>query len=320
MAKVSIIIRSYNEEKHIGRLLTGIMQQIFEPVEIILVDSGSTDGTLSIAGEYPVKVLSIRPEEFSFGRSLNIGCRAATGDFLVIVSAHVYPEYTDWLEKLIRPFSDPKVALVYGKQRGNRDTKFAEHQVFANWFPDQPVAKQDHPFCNNANTAIRASLWDQRQYDETLTGLEDIDWAKWALAAGYDIAYQEDAGVIHVHDEKPLETYNRYRREAIAFKRIFDDEKFSFKDFVVLGSTNILSDYKIALHEGVFLDRWFESLSFRLMQFWGTYRGFKQSGRVSSRLKRKFYYSNHARRAPKASYFSRHGRKRINYDAKELNR
>ena len=68
---VSLIIRCYNEEKHIEKLLNGIMQQALEKIEIILVDSGSTDSTLSIAAAYPVKIVSIDPNEFTFGRSLN---------------------------------------------------------------------------------------------------------------------------------------------------------------------------------------------------------------------------------------------------------
>ncbi|NEQ09520.1 MAG: glycosyltransferase, partial [Moorea sp. SIO4E2] len=66
MPETSIIIRCYNEEQHIGRLLSGIMQQTIQDVEIIVVDSGSTDATPSIASRYPVKLLSIKPEEFSF--------------------------------------------------------------------------------------------------------------------------------------------------------------------------------------------------------------------------------------------------------------
>ena len=120
--KCSVVIRCYNEEEHIGRLLTGIMQQTVQDVEIIIVDSGSTDATLSIASRFPVRILSILPEEFSFGHSLNSGCRAATRDFVVIASAHVYPLYKDWLERLLYPFKNPQVGLVYRKQRGGKRT------------------------------------------------------------------------------------------------------------------------------------------------------------------------------------------------------
>ena len=317
MKKVSIIIRCYNEEKHIGRLLAGVTRQSLDDIEIIIVDSGSSDATLSIARRFPVKILKIGPSEFSFGRSLNKGCRVAKGEFIVAASAHVYPVFTDWLEKLIEPFADPDVALVYGKQRGNQNTKYAEHQIFANWFPDRSNFQQDHPFCNNANAAIRASLWKQRAYDETLTGLEDIDWSKWALESGYRIVYREDAVVIHVHNEKLLKTYNRYRREAIAFKRIFDNEKFNFKDFVILFPTNVINDFKNAFREGVFSKRWAEVVSFRLMQFWGTYRGFRRSGRLTSRLKRKFYYSNHVHGRGDLPVRYANNRLQINYDSEE---
>ena len=104
---VSIVIRCYNEERHIGRLLSGIMQQTLSDVEIVVVDSGSTDATLTIAARYPVRVVSMTPEEFSFGRSLNRGIEAASGDHIVICSAHVYPTYRDWLERLLAPFADP---------------------------------------------------------------------------------------------------------------------------------------------------------------------------------------------------------------------
>jgi cellulose synthase/poly-beta-1,6-N-acetylglucosamine synthase-like glycosyltransferase len=100
-----------------------------------------------------VRILSIRPEQFSFGRSLNLGCSAASGEFIVIASAHVYPVYKDWLEQLLAPFVDPDVALVYGRQRGNEQTKYSEQQIFVRWFPAQSCPRQEHPFCNNANAA-----------------------------------------------------------------------------------------------------------------------------------------------------------------------
>ena len=121
--KVSIIIRCLNEEKHIGRLLAGILEQDHDQVEIIVVDSGSSDATLSIASRFPTRVIHIKPEEFSFGFALNKGCEAATGEILLFASAHVYPIFKDWLTQMLSPFSDEKVALVYGKQQGDERGK-----------------------------------------------------------------------------------------------------------------------------------------------------------------------------------------------------
>lgn len=288
--KISIVIRCFNEQQHIGRLLQGITQQTLRDVEIIVVDSGSTDGTIVTARKYPVKLLSIRSEDFSFGRSLNLGCQATTAEFIVIASAHVYPIYDDWLEKMAASMSDPQIALAYGKQRGHPNTKYSEHQVFTHWFPEQPNPRQDHPFCNNANSIIRRSLWEQMPYDEELTGLEDLDWATRILAQGYRLAYVPEAEVIHVHNETWTQIRNRYRREAIAFKRIFPHEHFYFRDFIRLLTTNTISDYYYALYENVIHRHLFSIPMFRLMQFWGTYQGYRHRGPITKQLRQTFYY------------------------------
>ena len=295
--RCSIVIRCYNEEQHIGRLLSGLMQQTVQDIEIIVVDSGSTDRTVEIARQYPIKLVSIRPDEFSFGRSLNLGCQAAVSKYIVIASAHVYPVYQDWLEHLLQPFTNPNIALVYGKQRGNDITKYSEHQIFAAWFSDHSNPNQDHPFCNNANAAIRRSLWEQQPYDETLTGLEDLDWAKRITQQGYRMAYSAEAEIVHVHHETPQRIYNRYRREAIALKHIFPQEHFTLWDFVRLFTINTLSDYYHAFHDRVLPKNLSSIPVFRWMQFWGTYRGFTQRAPLTSQLKQTFYYPRGLKRS-----------------------
>ena len=227
----SIVIRAYNEDKHIARLLEGIKQQTVQDVDVILVDSGSTDSTVAIAESYGARVVHIRPEEFTFGRSLNYGIKAAKREFVVIASAHVYPVYPDWLETLLRPFQDDSIALIYGKQRGPDFAKFSEQQIFHQWYPDLSKPKQETAFCNNANAAIRKSLWEKNNYDETLTGLEDLAWAKWAKEQGHAIAYVAEAEIIHVHNETPRGVYNRYRREAMALRKDLPRSTFQFLRF-----------------------------------------------------------------------------------------
>lgn len=286
----SIVIRAFNEAQHLPRLLEGIRHQTLQDVEIILVDSGSTDDTVMIAESYGATVVHIPPHEFTFGRSLNFGMQAATRELVVIASAHVYPVYPDWLERLLEPFADPAVALSYGKQRGMETTQFSEHQIFAQWFPDVSQPRQNHPFCNNANAAVRHSLWEQHPYDETLTGLEDLAWARWAIEAGHAIAYVAEAEIIHIHNEKPAGVFNRYRREAMAFKRIYPEAHFSLYDVIRMLSGNVSSDLWHATRQGV-LWRSFASICwFRWMQFWGTYQGYRHSAEWNWQLRQTFYY------------------------------
>lgn len=311
---VSIVIRCCNEEKHIGRLLSGIMQQTIKDIDVVVVDSGSTDGTLSVADQYPARIVSVNPEEFSFGRSLNLGCRQARGEFIVIASAHVYPVFNDWLEKLLVPFEDERVALVYGKQRGNKGTKYSEHQIFGRWFPDSSNMCQDHPFCNNANAAIRRQVWEKQRYDEQLTGLEDLDWAKRAMFHGFKVAYAADAEVIHVHKETPVQIYNRYRREAMAMRSIFPEQRFGLWDFIYLCVSNLISDYYHALRDGVLMTNATGIPVFRFMQFWGTYRGYRQKGPVTRKLRETFYYPNGLKRSRQISEERIQTRNYIDYD------
>ncbi|HNY99617.1 MAG TPA: glycosyltransferase family 2 protein [Anaerolineaceae bacterium] len=290
MASCSIVIRAYNEEKHLPRLLTGIQQQTIRNVQVILVDSGSTDQTAAIARQYGAEVVYIQPQEFTFGRSLNRGVEAARSDLVVTASAHVYPVYPDWLERLLDPFVEPKVALTYGKQRGAADTHFSEHQIFRQWFPDEPQINQAHPFCNNANAAIRRTLWQDHPYDELLTGLEDLAWARWAQTQGHGIRYVPEAEVIHVHHETWHGIYNRYRREAIAFKQIYPQETFTAGDFFRLLRAHIRNDWQTAWRERVFGKVWLDVVRFRWQQLRGTYTGYRQSGPVTWQLKKAFYY------------------------------
>jgi len=287
----SLIIRAYNEAQHLPRLLEGLAHQTVKDVEVILVDSGSTDATVSIAESFGARVVRIRPEEFTFGRSLNLGVRAATRELVVIASAHVYPVYPDWLESLLRPFEDEKVALTYGKQRGPETAKFSEQQVYHQWYPDHSLPRQPTAFCNNANAAIRKSLWEKNPYDESLTGLEDLAWAKWAKEQGHEIAYVAEAEIVHIHNETPSGVFNRYRREAMAFKRIHPESHFSLYDFVRLTSMNILSDMVHAARERALMKNLSSILWFRTMQFHGTRMGYRESGLVTPQLRETFYYA-----------------------------
>lgn len=295
---LSIVIRAHNEAHHIERLLIGIGAQTLRPHEVILVDSGSTDDTVAIARAYEARVVEIDKDEFTFGRALNLGCDAATGDICAFASAHVYPVATTWLERLVEPFSDNRVALSYGRQRGNETNKFSEHQLFAQWYPPASICPQPSYFCNNANCAIRRTIWEGLPYDESLTGLEDLAWAKAARALGHWIAYVAEAEVIHVHDESWDQIQTRYRREAMALRVIDDHAHFKRKDFARLLVRNVLSDARAASTRGRLTVELPSILLFRYHQLAGTYRGFSGPSEASTQLRQRFYYPGDNGRSP----------------------
>jgi len=287
-----VVVRCFNEEAHIGRLLTGVTRQTLVPDEIVIVDSGSTDATLAIAAAFPVTIVKIAPEDFSFGRALNVGLSRVSARLAILASAHVYPIYDTWIAELIAPFGDPEVAVTYGRQQTPPGGRYSERRLLAQWFPATSVARQRHPFCNNANAAVRVHVWKQQPYDEHLTGLEDLDWAKRAIAAGHVASYVAEAPVAHVHNENIEQIVNRYRREAIAHKEIYREQRMGPAAVLRRATSNIGGDLLAARREGVLaVPTALDIIRFRLAQFYGTYRGFAQQGPVPDLLARRFYYA-----------------------------
>lgn len=288
--RVSVVIRAHNEGKHIGRLLKGLAQQTVKPDEIILVDSGSTDATVRIAQLAGCRIVHIAKEDFSFGRALNLGCAAAIGEILLFASAHVYPVYNTHIEHIVNAFDRDGVAIAYGRQVGDERTKFSESRVMLKWFPHQNVWDQGHPFSNNANAAVLKSVWQESPYDESLTGLEDLDFAKKALIRGYKIAYVADAPVVHVHEESWSIIRNRYRREAMAYARIVEGSAMSLPNAIGLAVSNIASDYKEAIKVHRLRANLVSIPQFRFAQFIGAWEGFRAPDRVTASLRERFYY------------------------------
>ena len=286
----SVIIRCFNEERRLPVLLKSIESQSIKPSEVLLVDSGSTDSSVRIAEDHGARVLHIRPEEFSFGRSLNLGAEAARGEFLVIASAHVYPTTDRWLELLLQPFEDQRVALVYGGQCGTETTKYSEHQIFKQWFPPVSVSDQTHAFCNNANGAVRRSVWETLRYDEHVPGLEDVHWAKRAIELGLGVTYRADAQVAHVHDESYRQISRRYRREAIGFRSVYPWEGMTLPQACRLCLSSVRLDLSEARRDGVFMKVLGSVIRFRIAQYWGAYRGMNWQGFLTSELKARLYF------------------------------
>jgi threonine dehydrogenase-like Zn-dependent dehydrogenase len=221
MPAASVIIRSFNEAEYIEDTLQAVSRQAYDDFELILIDSGSTDGTLDIAEEYVDEIRLVDPRNFTFGYSLNIGCNAATEAHLVFLSAHAIPTDDEWLGTLVDNLRDEEVAMTYSKQIGKGPTKLSEDRLFDRLFPNERKRQQSPEFfANNASSAIKRSLWEEHNFDESLTGHEDIEWAKHFIEQGYTVVYEPEACIYHIHDETWEQVYRRFEREAIADREI----------------------------------------------------------------------------------------------------
>ena len=138
--------------------------------------------------------------------------------------------------------------------------------------------------------ALHKELRRQAFSNENLTGLEDLAWGSWVFEQGYGISYTAEAELIHLHDEGPKTVYNRYRREAIAMRQILPQSRFGLWNFLRLASGKIFSDLLQARRERVLGKFFGEIVWFRVMQYWGTYRGYRYSGDIDAQLHQQFYY------------------------------
>ena len=184
--ETSIVIRTFNEERYLPRLMEAIHEQRYKDFEVIDVDSGSYDSTTAIAQEYGARLLRISSRDFTFGYSLNVGVEEALGKFVVLVSAHTEPRDVFWLERLIEPLRTEGVAMVYGRQFGTPKSKFGELRDLERTFgPERRVMAPPKFFANNANSALLRELWESHHFDEILPGQEDIEWAKYWMLKGH---------------------------------------------------------------------------------------------------------------------------------------
>jgi hypothetical protein len=237
-----------------------------------------------------VKIVRIPKSAFSFGRSLNLGCTSARGDVLVFVSGHCIPTDTQWLENLITPIEQNRATYCYGRQVGRACSRFSERQLFKKYFPPTSRIPQEGFFCNNANAALCRQAWQQYLFDEDLTGLEDMELAKRLVDDGAAIAYTADAAVYHLHDENWHKVRLRYEREAIALQVIMPQVHVSFIDFLRYFLSAVALDLGAALDERCLARKAGEIFMFRLMQYWGTYRGNHEHRKLSRHVKEIYFY------------------------------
>lgn len=291
-AKVSVVIRTLNEAKHLGVLLHSIANQVCDGIhpEVVLVDSGSTDGTLEIAERHGCRIFHITREEFSFGRSLNMGCEAAEGEILVITSGHCVPVDEDWLQRLCQPILEGKAQYTYGRQLGGPESQFSECRIFAKYYPETSQIPQEGFFCNNANAAISRAAWASQRFDEELTGLEDMELAQWLVRAGGKIGYVADAAVYHYHSESWPQVRRRFEREAIALQKIMPQLHVGLFDTGRYIFSSVLKDWRAAKKQNIHQPSLMDIFLYRWNQYIGSWRGNHEHRKLSHFEKERYFF------------------------------
>lgn len=299
---ISIVIRTLNEERYLGELLEAISHQNCDFThEIVLIDSGSTDNTLVIASKYNCNILHISRQEFSFGRSLNRACQASVGKYLILISGHCVPKGNLWMQTLVLPLSKGIADYVYGRQIGGLTTYWSESQIFDKYFPETSQLPQNGFYCNNANSAIIKEVWKKYQFDEELTGLEDMHLAKRLVDAGGSMGYVAEACVYHLHHETWPQIKRRFEREALALQQICPEVILRRRDFVRYFIRGIIKDISSSGLKIFNPNHFFSIFAYRYYQYTGSFKGNNIQKMISKQLRDSYFYPTHSKGIPLTS-------------------
>lgn len=229
---VSILIPTYNAGPEFGETLEALSGQRSDFAwEILLVDSGSTDGTLDLARRYDARVLNVPKEEFNHGGTRNRGFAEARGEFVAMTVQDAVPANELWLQGLVENLAnDERIAGVYSRQIPRADcnpfTRHALENHFTN-LPERreqkiedlaayetlpPPKKLELVTFDDVSSCIRRSVWEEHPYEHLSFG-EDIEWSQRVLKAGYKVVYEPKSAVIHSHDRSAI--YEMKRAYAV---------------------------------------------------------------------------------------------------------
>jgi len=255
LMKATIIVITKNQKDLLKQSLPILLKQDLKGgFEIIVVDSGSTDGAIEYVKALPVELERIKLKPFNYARAFNLGARRAQGKYLVRLSGDAIPQKEDFLSQLLKPFFDSKVGGTYGRYTLSGRTGFDyPHYWPAERFPQETVRYSVKPqpfrmiFDGNhrklianfagAACAIRRKLWQKRPLNENLSAADDAEYAWFLHEIGYDIVYNPKAIVIHEHvvdrlnqEERTAVFFTLWKRQLVAAEIKYYWKKFTGRD------------------------------------------------------------------------------------------
>lgn len=227
---ISVIIPTLNAERDLAGLIEKIRaQRVPEPVEIIVVDSESADRTIEIAREAGARVIPVARKEFDHGGTRDMALRESAGDIVVFLTQDAVPANIYFLENLIRPLEDERVAVVTGRQLPKSDAFPMEKLVREFNYPSESHIRSEEDvermgikafFCSDVCAAYNRKIYlEIGGFEHPLKTNEDMFYAAEAIRKGYRVAYAADALVFHSHNFTPKEQYARNRIQGFEIER-----------------------------------------------------------------------------------------------------
>ncbi len=216
MPDVTVLLRTLNPGDDLSPLLDALHRQSLPPREILMIDSGSTDGSPDRARAAGARVVALAPERFTHAVSTNLGFREARGELVAMLSQDAFPVGPRWLERLTAPFADASVAAAFGRQLPRPACFPVERWELERNYPETGTPAAVY---SNVNSAARRSVWAERPFDEGVAIAEDRFWALAVRERGLRVVYVPGAAVIHSHRYTLRQVYARCRAEARARAR-----------------------------------------------------------------------------------------------------
>jgi rhamnosyltransferase len=229
---ISVVIPVKNGGEDLGRCLAGIAaQRIDEEVEVVVVDSGSTDGSVEAARAAGAVVTEIDPAEFGHGRTRNLGVGIAQGELVVFTSQDAVADDETWLAHLAAAArSGPDVAGAYGRQLPHADARPPE-RFFLDFLygPEARVqrVREDEELTfestlfSNVNAAVPRWALERFPFRDDLTMSEDQEWSRRALRAGFALAYEPRAAVRHSHAYTIRSAFRRFFDSGVSAEHAY---------------------------------------------------------------------------------------------------